>query len=533
VDGRRRAKTGDGIQNTLWGLVTVVASLLLFWLAQRAEAHGRAGTAAIAIVAAGMALRVFASSDLYLHAWDERYHALVAKNFIAHPLTPTLYDRPALPYDFRDWHANHVWLHKPPLALWLAAGGMSLFGVNELALRLPSLLLSTLAIGLTFLIGSRLFDQRTGLLAAAFQAVHGYLLQLPAGRVPVDHVDNALIFFVELGVLLAVIQAQRPRPWLPPAIGAVAGLAVLSKWLPGLLVYPVWLALVWRKEKPRMLVAQLAAMALGTALVVLPWQLHIRQTFPQDAAWNDAYNLRHFTQAIDGLGGSPLFHLAQMPRYFGELIFVPLAFFLGALALRGERQRLEPLAAWLFIPYLVFSLAATKMNAYVMVAAPALFLIEAYFWLWLLARQPAGPVARTLRWALLVLLVGLPLRYGIERLKLRPSYDRDPAWASTLRGLQQRVGGGRVVLFNLDRPLEAMFYTPYTAYQQVPEAAVALRLRQQGWRVVVFDDGALPAALTRTPGVELLRGRFPASRSNDGTGSQLPRPDGSDRPVDQ
>jgi 4-amino-4-deoxy-L-arabinose transferase-like glycosyltransferase len=525
--GRRRAGGArnlreTSIQNTVWGAAAVVAAGLAFWYALRAQGRGRPLAAAAAITCAGLALRLFAGTDLYIHAWDERYHALVAKNLIAHPLTPTLYDQPALPYDYRDWHANHVWLHKPPLALWLSAGSMALLGVNEVALRLPSLLLSSLAIFLTYLIGSRLFDHRVGLLAAALHAIHGYLLQLPGGRVPDDHVDNALIVFVELGIFLAVLYAQRPRRWLLPAVGAAVGLAMLSKWVPALLVFPVWLVLVWGKEKPRALAVHLAVIALAMAAVVLPWQWHIRHAFARDAAWNDLYNLQHFTEPVDGLGGPPLFHFVQMPHYFGELIFVPLAFYLGALALGRDRRRLAPVAAWLLVPYFVFSLAATKMNAYVMVAAPALFLVEAWFWLWLYARRPAGRPAQALRWALLVLLIALPLRYGVERLKLRPSYERNPAWARTLRELPPRLGPGRVALFNLDRPVEAMFYTPYTAYEGVPRPVVARRLRHDGWRVAVFDDGRLPAELVAIPGVELLPGPFPPSPDNDGTGTRVP-----------
>ena len=41
---------------------------------------------------------------------------------------------------------------------------------------------------------------------------------------------------------------------------------------------------------------------------------------------------------------------------------------------------LAPLAVWILVPYLVFSLAATKMIAYVFTAAPALLLVTARFW---------------------------------------------------------------------------------------------------------------------------------------------------------
>ncbi|HXO30218.1 MAG TPA: hypothetical protein VOA80_22920, partial [Thermoanaerobaculia bacterium] len=109
----------DSPLNLVWGLAALAAAGLLFGYAWRAWRRGRPEAAAAAIVAAGLVLRMYAGCDLFLHTWDERYHALVAKHLVEHPLVPTLYDHPVLPYDYRDWRSNHVWLHKPPLALWL------------------------------------------------------------------------------------------------------------------------------------------------------------------------------------------------------------------------------------------------------------------------------------------------------------------------------------------------------------------------------------------------------------------------------
>ena len=539
-------------------------------------------------MAAGLVLRLYAGGDLFLHTWDERYHALVAKHLLAHPLVPTLYDHPVLPYDYRNWRANHVWLHKPPLALWMMAAGMRLLGVDEIAMRVPSLALSTAAIFLTFVIGSCLLGRRIGLLAAAFHAVNGYLLQLPAGRVAVDHVDNAVVFFVELGVFLAVLQARggmpppqwQPQPagpgasppagpgaplasgpgappaasrardwwtWLSwsPAIGLATGLALLSKWLPGLLAVPVWLALAWGRRRPRQIAAGLAAILAVTAAVALPWQLYVRRTFPLEASWESFYNLRHLVVPIEGLGGSPLFHLMKMPRFFGELIYLPVAWLLVELLRRRPwRRDLLPLAVWIVVPYAAFSLAATKLGGYVMVAAPALFIVEAGFWVWLWdgGRTPAasgapptprrpGRAAATLRWAVLVLLPLLPLRYTVERMKIRPTYDRNPPWARALRALPARLGPGPVVLFHLDRPLEAMFYTPYIAYEGLPTASQASRLREAGYRVVVLDAGTAPSWLRNVPGIELRSEAIPPSPLDDGTGFRPLRADGSDSPL--
>ena len=544
---------------------------------------------------------MYAGCDLFLHTWDERYHALVAKHLLEHPLVPTLYDQPVLPYDYRDWRSNHVWLHKPPLALWLMAAGMRLLGPDEIAMRLPSLLLSALAIFLTYVIGSHLGGRRVGLLGAGFQALNGYLLQLPGGRVAVDHVDNALIFFVELGILGAVLQVRswrgrRGADGWPAfllamlAIGAVCGLAVLTKWLPGLLPIPVWLALAWRRQPPRRLVAGLLAMAGACAAVALPWQLHILEAFPLEARWEAAYNLHHLRVPIEGLGGSPLYYLLKMPRFFGELIYLPLGWFLVSLvyppwrpirkagtrpfggeaapaapvaqeARADEREAREgvgatkrheqgareplglaplaPLAVWLLLPYVAFSLAATKLGGYVMVAAPALFIVEASFWLWLWDRKPRrgthsagrGTAAAALRWAVLVLLPLLPLRYTVERMKIRPGYDRNPPWVRALRELPARLGPGPVVLFHLDRPLEAMFYTPYIAYAGLPTPLQVQRLTAAGYRVVVLDAAAAPPEMRRLPGVELRREAIPLSPLDDGTGFRLLRADGSDSPL--
>src|SRR5262249_26127174 len=144
-------------------------------------------------------------------------------------------------YDYRDWTANHVWLHKPPLTLWLIASGLRAFGMTERAARLPSVAVSSLAILFTFAIGRRLFNTNTGLLAAAFHAVNGLLVELVSARAPTDHVDALLIVLIELAVFLAIQQRDRNGLLTSAAAGLVLGLAVLTKWYPALLILPLWL----------------------------------------------------------------------------------------------------------------------------------------------------------------------------------------------------------------------------------------------------------------------------------------------------
>ena len=129
--------------------------------------------AVLILMVCGLFLRFYTSADFYLHQWDERYHALVAKNLMSHPFKPTLYENPVLPYDFKDWMGNHIWLHKQPVPLWSMAASMRLFGVNEIALRLPSMIMSTLGIWITYSIGKYLFNKRIGFIYTDSNC-HGY-----------------------------------------------------------------------------------------------------------------------------------------------------------------------------------------------------------------------------------------------------------------------------------------------------------------------------------------------------------------------
>ena len=186
ADSSRLPCMGNAFMRNLWlppsALIVVVSALAALCTSYLLARRQRWMLAACAVASAALLVRGYAATDLALHPWDERYHALVAKNLISEPLAPVLYADPALPYDYRDWTSNHVWLHKPPLALWAAAISMRMFGVTELSMRLPSVLFSTASVLVTFGIGYLLFSPSVGLLAAGFHASNGFLVDLAAGH---------------------------------------------------------------------------------------------------------------------------------------------------------------------------------------------------------------------------------------------------------------------------------------------------------------------------------------------------------------
>lgn len=68
---------------------------------------------------------------------------------------------------------------KPPLQFWLLAMSFGLLGENDAAARLPSLLMACATLLLVFRLGSRLFDERTELTAAALLVVTPYFVERP------------------------------------------------------------------------------------------------------------------------------------------------------------------------------------------------------------------------------------------------------------------------------------------------------------------------------------------------------------------
>ena len=489
-------------------LFVALAALALVWVAVLLARGERWTSAALVMTAAAFILRAYAASDLALHPWDERFHALVAKHLIETPLVPTLYADAPLPYDYRDWTGNHVWVHKPPLSLWFMAASMRVFGVSEIPMRLPSILFSSLSVLLTFFIGRALFSAPVGLIAAAFHAFNGFLVDLAAGRRASDHVDMLLIFLFEAGMLGAILASRRPLTSsrrLPGGtvvgvvVGFACGAAWLTKGLPAILVLVAWIAIRLQDTRGRVAFREALVSAVVAFAVAAPWTSYVATTFPREWAYESAYAWRHVTEVLEEQGGPAWKYVADMPRYFGELVYVPLAFAIASVVTRrtpsfiaaSERESRRAVLLWMAVPYVVFSLMATKMPAYVMIAAPAVFLIQAEFWCGLWRWRAASGRSSRQVWlaAALVVLAIVPARELFSPTGPLERRERNPQWARDLRALKTAIGRQRAVLFNVPTPVEAMFYTPYVAYASPPTADQIRLLRDRGYRLYVYEPG--------------------------------------------
>jgi len=487
--------------NIQLGIFTILLATIGYFYSWRYQKKDQYQIAVLLLMLSGFALRLFVAGDFFLHIWDERYHALVAKNFIQHPLLPTLYDHPILAYNYQNWGGNHIWLHKQPLPMWMMAFSMQLFGVNEIALRLPSIVMSTIAIGLSYCIGSKLFHKKTGYIAAFLFSINGLIIELTGGRVPTDHIDISFMFFILLAIFFSAQFAQKRTTAFNILAGISIGFAILSKWLPALIVLPIWLLLVidsghFTRKK---LLIQFLLLNITLIAVALPWQLYIFHAFPKEAIWETTFNVRHLSEGLEGQARPFYYFIDRIRINYGDLIYLPLAWFLWkSIANFADKKRLL-ISIWVIIPLIFFSLAQTKMQGYMLFTAPALFIITADFFS-MLSKYKSTHQPKWLINIILVLLIALPIRYSIERIKPFEKMERKPQWVQELKKMKNERPR-KTILFNYPNPIEAMFYTDITAYDRIPDKKTIINLLQQDYTIIINEKGDIPRDIASLDGI--------------------------------
>ncbi|MCB0480448.1 MAG: glycosyltransferase family 39 protein [Flavobacteriales bacterium] len=434
------------------------------------------------IILASFILRITIASDPFLHEWDERFHALVAKNLINHPLTPTLYDYAPLGFDAQSWVGSHVWLHKQPLPLWLMSISLYVLGINELALRFPSIVIGVLSVWLTFQIGRKLFNRHVSLIAAFLHSIHGLTLELIAGRVATDHIDIAFAFFIELAIYIVV--CHRKTWWNYLLIGISVGLAILCKWLPAYIVLGIYGAYNLNSIRTFEYWKGLFVIVCASVLVFLPWQIYIFSEFPQEAAYEAQFNYRHFSEVLEGQTGSWYYFIHKIGTLYGELIYVPVVWLIWR-GLRKFNIKLSIIALWIIVPVVFFSIPLTKMQGYILFTAPAFFILTGLFIQLMKYRFYQKKIIYNL---MVLLLIGLPVRYSIERFKPFEKIET-PDWRREIDIIKQSNQGKKhLVVFNFHRPIECMFYTDFYAYHRMPTDKDIRILKKENIEFIIWND---------------------------------------------
>lgn len=278
---------------------------------------------------------------------------------------------------------NTPFFEKPPLAYWAGAASLALCGKNELAVRLPSALASSLTALLVLWLGTRLFGRKAGLYASLAYALSPLVL----GEARQLTTDALLALWTTLALAALLLSMEGGgRAWV--LFGAVCGLGILTKGIVALvlpvLALGVFRALYRPAPWPFGNPARLAGAVLLALLVALPWHL---------AAWQQGGEpfIQEYLvkQHIGRFRGGDTAHAAPfwffVPGYLAG--FFPWSFFSVGALLRLRRIAAGPdesgapedarrlLRVWFWTVFLFFSASGSKLVSYILPLYPAAALL--------------------------------------------------------------------------------------------------------------------------------------------------------------
>ena len=342
----------------------------------------------VLILIASFTLTLIHLAHPQLTYWDEAFHAILARNLLKHPFTPVLYDPDWLGLPSTNWESSTIWLHKPPFAFWQIALSFSVFGVNTFALRLPSAILHTAAAYMTYRIGAQLFDSKwPGLIASALQAFNPFLMGSVHGYYFADHIDIALMFWIEAAIaaLILVMRSQRRR--YDVLAGLCMGLGFLTKALPALIVALIailmaaasWFTSRVLRKAPKgwsVRPQDLVIFSTSACAIVLPWVISTAIRFPTEFSSSAGMWLGHLTQDVEGWAAPWDRHLFDYMIHQLSWIYTPTLLALLFITVRAVRGRLGEImvALWAWGVIVPFSLAVSKTWSMTLIALPALLL---------------------------------------------------------------------------------------------------------------------------------------------------------------
>ncbi len=279
-----------------------------------------------------------------------------------------------------------LFLNKPPLLYWLTAAVFAFAGPSEWG-RIVIVVTSMITIVLTARLGARLYDETTGLVAAAFLATTvGFVLEARTLR------PDAIVVASIVGAILCWLRAEtgadahRGR-WLA-VMYAVLGVGVLAKGLVPVVIAGVPIVLCTVRDHG---LAGLRRLRPGLGLVVggivvLPWHVLVSLRHP-GFAWDYVVN-QHLLFFLDkkfprdSEGDSLVtFWTAFAGRSLPWVLLVPFVLgeaWIGRLASAPAASRSTALlVAWAGGLLLFFSAAPSRLEHYTLPALPPAALLGA------------------------------------------------------------------------------------------------------------------------------------------------------------
>lgn len=422
-----------------------------------------------------------------LHDWDERFHAVVAKNMGKDLLAPYLYADPILHFDYTKWNQSHLWFSKPIGGLLPMAISIKLFGAADISLRLPSLLLYFMIGTICYRTALRLSSSKVAYLTAFLFLINGLILEQVVGKVSSDHVDVVFLAVSTMIIFISTRMLSNGQLSFKEslALGGLLGLGFLVKWtMIGFALLPLLLLIFITYKNKKKAWLTIFIIGVTSLLIALPWVLYMYAKHPKEMTDILLDVLRPMGSAVQGHTGGPFYYLNQIRIVYGELIYLPIAF--QVYQWHKTKQKINAfLLIWTCMPLILLSLAGTKRSTYILIAAPAYFMVTSIFFF-----AMVNLYKEKKKILVLILAIGtlaLPMRYSLERAKPFKTKQVDP-WKGKLAQTLEETKA-KVAVYNEPKFLQAMYYFDILAYEKNLTMPQVDSLIQEGYEVYYRRDG--------------------------------------------
>lgn len=280
---------------------------------------------------------------------------------------------------------DQIWFDKPPLLYWLMSFPVRLLGPTELACRFFGAVGTAITCLLTFYIGRRLLDSKTGLWAMVILA--STLLVLIVGSAATS--DAVLLPFI-VAVLLIFTYTSVPGTRFSHVIlmGIALGLGMLTKGPIGLMPIPVIGAILWFNRKTSVNVRR-NILLVGISLAI-GFSIFAAWAIPVNSFTNGEFFRVFIGRHVLSRALKPMEHhggnfFLYLPYYLPVIIIgffpwtlhLPGAFSAVAGGRVGGKYGRIFLFSWIIPIFIIMTLAATKLPHYILFIWPALALAVA------------------------------------------------------------------------------------------------------------------------------------------------------------
>lgn len=289
--------------------------------------------------------------------------------------------------DYVTPYLNSIkYFEKPVLFYWLGAAAIKIGGPSITALRSVNAVLAIFGCLLTYGVGRKLYDRKTGLIAALLlgtSALYFVMAHMISLDLPVTVFLAASLYCF----LLAVEETKSKNASIYLYSAAIAAaLAVLTKGLIGA-VFPAMIAAVWLTvmgKWKRLLQLPVLSAFIIFILIAAPWHFLVNSRNPEffHFYFIEQHFLRYTTMDVGHYQPDWFFIPTIIAGFFPWIVFLPQTIhFCTPRKLRERNQYSSELffIIWAVLIFLFFSFSKSKLIPYILPVIPALAILTSHY----------------------------------------------------------------------------------------------------------------------------------------------------------